>query len=112
MRVSDRTMLAWPGPASIAATLALFRPALKRLTFEAPDPDVRVSGVRLARLEIEAGAGAPTVLKAANEVAVGEFLERRIGFCCIPAAGRGTNRGGGSDGMLSRAFRRRERARH
>ena len=34
---------------------------------------------------MNAGAGAPTILNAANEVAVALFLERRLGFLDIAA---------------------------
>jgi 1-deoxy-D-xylulose-5-phosphate reductoisomerase len=54
------------------------------LTFEAPDP-VRFPALRLARAVMEAGGAAPTVLNAANEVAVEAFLAKRIGFTGISA---------------------------
>jgi len=57
--------------------------ALAALTFEAPD----FSKFRCLKLAFEAaGAGGtmPTVLNAANEVAVASFLEERIGFLDIP----------------------------
>jgi 1-deoxy-D-xylulose-5-phosphate reductoisomerase len=49
------------------------------LTFEPPDPE-RFPALRLARAALEAGGAAPVVLNAANEIAVGAFLDRRIGF--------------------------------
>jgi 1-deoxy-D-xylulose-5-phosphate reductoisomerase len=49
------------------------------LTFEAPDP-VRFPALRLAREALRQGGGAPTVLNAANEVAVAGFLRGAIGF--------------------------------
>jgi 1-deoxy-D-xylulose-5-phosphate reductoisomerase len=39
----------------------------------------------LARRALEAGGAAPTVLNAANEVAVAEFLDRRLNFSGISA---------------------------
>ena len=54
-----------------------------RLDFEAPDLD-RFPCLRLARAAAEAGGTAPAVLNAANEVAVGAFLERRLAFVEIP----------------------------
>jgi 1-deoxy-D-xylulose-5-phosphate reductoisomerase len=54
------------------------------LTFEEPDP-VRFPALRLARQALAAGGAAPTVLNAANEVAVAEFVGGRIGFSGIPA---------------------------
>jgi 1-deoxy-D-xylulose-5-phosphate reductoisomerase len=61
---------------------------------------VRFPALRLARLALEAGGGAPTVLNAANEVAVGEFLERRIGFAGIPALVEATIGAAAARGML------------
>jgi len=55
-----------------------------RLDFEAPD-DVRFPALRLAREALKAGKSAPTVLNAANEVAVEAFLARKIRFCDIAA---------------------------
>ena len=54
------------------------------LDFEAPDLD-RFPALRLAREALEAGGAAPTVLNAANEVAVAAFLGGRIGFPDIAA---------------------------
>lgn len=53
------------------------------LTFEEPDT-VRFPALRLAIEAMTAGGRAPTVLNAANEVAVEGFLARRIGFAAIP----------------------------
>lgn len=52
------------------------------LTFEAPDL-ARFPALKLAREVLEAGGAAPTVLNAANEVAVEAFLAGRIGFTDI-----------------------------
>jgi 1-deoxy-D-xylulose-5-phosphate reductoisomerase len=52
------------------------------LTFERPDFD-RFPALRLAREALDAGGSAPTVLNAANEVAVLAFLDRQIGFLDI-----------------------------
>ena len=65
-----------------AARLDLTR--VGSLTFFSPDPD-RFPCLRLARAALEAGGLAPTVLNAANEIAVAAFLDRRIGFMDIPA---------------------------
>jgi 1-deoxy-D-xylulose-5-phosphate reductoisomerase len=54
------------------------------LTFEEPDL-ARFPALTLARRALEAGGAAPTVLNAANEVAVGEFLARRLSFAGISA---------------------------
>ncbi|MEE8453279.1 MAG: 1-deoxy-D-xylulose-5-phosphate reductoisomerase, partial [Limibaculum sp.] len=43
----------------------------------------RFPALRLARQALQAGGSAPTVLNAANEVAVAEFLAGRLGFLGI-----------------------------
>ncbi len=53
------------------------------LHFEAPDT-LRFPCLRLAYEALRAGSAAVIALNAANEVAVAEFLERRIGFADIP----------------------------
>src|SRR5690606_29812562 len=55
---------------------------LATLTFEAPD-FARFPALNLARQALAAGNGETTVLNAANEVAVAEFLNRRLGFAGI-----------------------------
>jgi 1-deoxy-D-xylulose-5-phosphate reductoisomerase len=59
-------------------------PALGRLTFLEPDLQ-RFRCLELAFRALAAGGTAPTVLNAANEVAVRLFLEGRIPFTAIPA---------------------------
>src|SRR5580693_7776084 len=97
MRVPIAHCLAWPDRIDAATRLDFAR--LANLTFEAPDP-VRFPALRLARLALEAGGGAPTVLNAANEIAVGEFLDRRIGFSEIPALVEATIEAASARGML------------
>jgi 1-deoxy-D-xylulose-5-phosphate reductoisomerase len=58
--------------------------ALQQLTFEAPDLE-RFPALALARRAMETGGAAPTVLNAADEVAVGEFIAGRIPFPAIVA---------------------------
>jgi 1-deoxy-D-xylulose-5-phosphate reductoisomerase len=53
------------------------------LTFEAVDPR-RFPCLALARAALVAGGAAPTVLNAANEVAVAAFLEGRLRFTDLP----------------------------
>ncbi len=55
------------------------------LEFVAPDRE-RFPCLDLAYRALEHGGAWPIVLNAANELAVEAFLERRIGFCQIPAA--------------------------
>ncbi|PNG28063.1 1-deoxy-D-xylulose-5-phosphate reductoisomerase [Methylocella silvestris] len=53
--------------------------AIGQLTFERPDFD-RFPALRVALDALRAGRGLPTVLNAANEIAVEAFLKRRISF--------------------------------
>jgi len=62
--------------------------AAGRLDFEAPDRE-RFPCLGLAFDAVAAGGAATAVLNAANEVAVGAFLDERIGFVDIPAIIRG-----------------------
>ncbi|MEA2756445.1 MAG: 1-deoxy-D-xylulose-5-phosphate reductoisomerase [Aliidongia sp.] len=81
MRTPIAFTLAWPRRMA-SPTPRLDLAAIGQLTFEAPDP-VRFPALRLAREALIAGGSAPTVLNAANEVAVQAFLERQIGFLDI-----------------------------
>ncbi|WP_445678410.1 1-deoxy-D-xylulose-5-phosphate reductoisomerase [Radicibacter daui] len=83
MRTPIAHALAWPERISSGAE-RLDLAAMSSLSFEAPD-EVRFPALRLARQSLKAGGGAPTVLNAANEMAVAAFLERRIGFLEIAA---------------------------
>ena len=99
MRIPIAHCLAWPqridGP---AARLDLA--ALHDLTFEAPDLD-RFPALALARRALETGGAAPTVLNAADEVAVGEFIAGRIGFPAIAALVEATLERAGAQGLLA-----------
>ena len=57
--------------------------AVSPLSFEEPDEE-KFPCLRLAREALRAGAGAPAVLNAANEVAVAAFLDGRLSFTGIP----------------------------
>ena len=81
MRIPIAHVLAWPERMPTPAQ-RLDLAAIARLDFEAPDLE-RFPALRLARQALEAGGGAPTVLNAANEVAVAAFLGGRIGFASI-----------------------------
>jgi 1-deoxy-D-xylulose-5-phosphate reductoisomerase len=83
MRVPIGHALAWPGRIDTPAP-RLNLAALGRLEFAEPDI-VRFPALRLAREALQQGGGASTILSAANEVAVGAFLVRRIGFLDIAA---------------------------
>ncbi len=81
MRTPIAYTLAWPE--RMAAPVARLDLAeIGQLTFEAPD-SVRFPALRLARQALRAGGSAPTILNAANEVAVAGFLDGRLGFLGI-----------------------------
>jgi 1-deoxy-D-xylulose-5-phosphate reductoisomerase len=83
MRIPIAHTLAWPeriGTASPRLNLA----EIGRLEFLPPD-ELRFPALRIARDALRAGGGAPTILNAANEIAVAAFLDRRIGFLDIAA---------------------------
>jgi 1-deoxy-D-xylulose-5-phosphate reductoisomerase len=98
MRIPIAHCLAWPtriegpGPRLDLAQIAA-------LTFEAPDVQ-RFPALALARGALEAGNGAPTVLNAANEVAVAEFIAARLPFPGIPALVEATLEAAHRDGAL------------
>jgi 1-deoxy-D-xylulose-5-phosphate reductoisomerase len=59
-------------------------PKSEGLTFSVPDPE-RFPCLKLAYQSIEIGETMPAILNAANEVAVGAFLEGSIKFTSIPS---------------------------
>ena len=81
MRVPIAHTLAWPGRIATPAR-RLDLAAVARLEFSEPDLE-RFPALVLARDALQAGGGAPTILSAANEIAVEAFLARRIGFLDI-----------------------------
>ena len=81
MRVPIAHTLAWPSRIATRAP-RLDLAALGKLEFSAPDLQ-RFPALRLAREALQAGGGVPTLMSAANEVAVEAFLQRRIGFLDI-----------------------------
>jgi 1-deoxy-D-xylulose-5-phosphate reductoisomerase len=82
MRVPIANCLAWPERMPGAARLDFKQMAT--LTFEPPDL-VRFPALGLARQALVAQNGAPTVLNAANEVAVHAFIGSELGFAGIAA---------------------------
>jgi len=83
MRIPIAHCLAWPvRMGTPAPRLDLAKVAT--LTFEEPDT-VRFPALAIARRALAAGGAAPTILNAANEVAVREFIGGRLGFCGIAA---------------------------
>ena len=83
MRIPIAHALAWPGRLATSSP-RLDLAALGQMQFFEPDP-VRFPALRLARDALRAGGGGPTILSAANEVAVEAFLTRRLGFTEIAA---------------------------
>jgi 1-deoxy-D-xylulose-5-phosphate reductoisomerase len=83
MRTPIAYALAWPERIA-APTRRLDLAAIGRLTFEPPDEE-RFPALRVAREALLCGGSCPTVLNAANETAVGAFLDARIGFLDIVA---------------------------
>ncbi len=81
MRVPIAHTLAWPTRIATAAP-RLDLAALGKLEFSEPDM-VRFPALRLAREALHAGGGVPTLMSAANEIAVEAYLQRRIGFLDI-----------------------------
>jgi len=81
MRTPIAYALAWPERMKWPAP-RLDLVQIGTLTFEARDME-RFPALGLARQALSAGGSAPTILNAANEVAVGAFLASRIGFLDI-----------------------------
>lgn len=82
MRTPIAHCLAWPTRINGRAP-RLDLAQVANLSFAEPDLD-RFPALRLARAALESGNGATTILNAANEVAVAEFLASRLGFAGIP----------------------------
>ena len=99
MRIPIAHCLAWPrrldGP---APRLDLAK--LRELSFETPDT-ARFPALALARRSLATGGAAPTVLNAADEIAVGEFIAGRIGFPAITALVEATLDAAAARGLLA-----------
>lgn len=114
MQIPVQYALTWPErlPTGLAP-LPLDRAFALR--FSPPDP-ARFPALRLAREALEAGGDAPTVLNAANEVAVEGFLAGRLRFPDIPAvveetlAAHATSEPTGLDAVAAADARARRRA--
>jgi len=81
MRTPIAYALGWPDRMP-APSQRLDFASLGPLTFEAPDFQ-RFPALRLARQALQRGGSAPTILNAANEVAVYRFLSDRTSFLDI-----------------------------
>ena len=82
MRTPIAYSMAWPERMP-APTARLDLADLGKLTFEPPDEN-RFPALRVAREAMKSGGTAPTILNAANEIAVANFLAGQIGFMAIP----------------------------
>jgi 1-deoxy-D-xylulose-5-phosphate reductoisomerase len=88
MRIPIAHCLAWPERIDEpAARLDLGQ--IATLSFEPPD-STRFPALALARNALERGGAAPNILNAANEVAVGAFIARQLGFTAIAALAAAT----------------------
>lgn len=81
MRTPISYALGWPRRMATPAK-RLDLAEIASLTFEVPDVE-RFPSLRLARAALQSGGAAPTILNAANEVAVESFLSGAIGFLDI-----------------------------
>ncbi len=81
MRTPIAYALGWPERISVPME-RLNLADVAQLTFEAPDFK-RFPALVLARQALQSGGGAPTILNAANEVAVARFLAGEIKFLDI-----------------------------
>jgi len=81
MRTPIACALAWPQRVSTAVD-ALDLAKIATLTFEHVD-HARFPAVNLCRSALRRGGSATTILNAANEVAVAEFLSQRLDFVAI-----------------------------
>ncbi len=81
MRIPIASALAWPSRIESGATQLDFLQS-SALEFESPDLK-RYPSLDLVREVIEASGSAPTIMNAANEVAVDAFLTERIKFSQI-----------------------------
>jgi 1-deoxy-D-xylulose-5-phosphate reductoisomerase len=83
MRIPIAHALAWPARLVTSAP-RLDLAAIAKLDFEVPNLE-RFPALSLARSALQKGGAAPTILNAANEVAVQAFLDRNVSFPEIAA---------------------------
>jgi 1-deoxy-D-xylulose-5-phosphate reductoisomerase len=81
MRIPISYALAWPKRMKNPAK-KLDLSELNDLSFQKPDV-TRFPALSVARNALKMGGAMPTILNAANEVAVGSFLKEKIGFLDI-----------------------------
>lgn len=82
MRLPIQYALYYPNRRSLSGKRLDFQ-ELSSLTFEKPDMET-FPGLKLAFQAMKQGGNIPTIYNAANEKAVGLFLERKISFLDIP----------------------------
>jgi 1-deoxy-D-xylulose-5-phosphate reductoisomerase len=82
MRTPIAHAMVWPGRVE-APVERLDLAKIATLTFQEVDTE-RFPALLLARQSLEKGGNAPTILNAANEIAVAEFLSQRIDYVSIP----------------------------
>ncbi|HWT31643.1 MAG TPA: 1-deoxy-D-xylulose-5-phosphate reductoisomerase [Propylenella sp.] len=92
--------LYWPERAHRPAATMLDLAAVGPLTFERPDVH-RFPALAQAVTALDIGCGAPTVLNAANEIAVEAFLAGRLGFTAIPTVVERTLTAAQDEGLLA-----------
>jgi 1-deoxy-D-xylulose-5-phosphate reductoisomerase len=78
MRTPIAYALAWPKRMA-ADVKPLSLPEIGKLEFYEPEPE-KFQALSLARHALETGGSAPTILNAANEIAVEAFLQNRMDF--------------------------------
>jgi 1-deoxy-D-xylulose-5-phosphate reductoisomerase len=83
MRTPIAYTLGWPKRMS-APVDRLDLAKIGQLTFQAPDSE-RFRALAIARQALQSGGTAPTIMNAANEIAVQGFLDGKIGFLRIAA---------------------------
>jgi 1-deoxy-D-xylulose-5-phosphate reductoisomerase len=99
MRTPIAHCLAWPRRIDAPAP-RLDLAQVRELTFEEADT-TRFPALALARQAMAAGGAAPTVLNAADEVAVAEFIAGRIGFQGITALVAATLEAAAARGLMA-----------
>lgn len=82
MRLPIQYALYYPNRRSLSGKRLDFQ-ELSSLTFEKPDMET-FPGLKMAFQAMKQGGNIPTIYNAANEKAVGLFLERKISFLDIP----------------------------
>lgn len=83
MRTAIAYCLNWPERKDVGVPFLDLLKEGAKLSFHAPDLE-NFPALNLAKKSMQKGQGAPAVLNAANEIAVNEFLNKRLNFAKIP----------------------------